>query len=74
MSEEKIDIMLEAQIKYTEKLWKEKEELQQRIQEAIEYIKENLSKDDNGCGVWWYSFEYYTEAKKELLEMLGDKE
>lgn len=62
MSEEKIDIMLEAQIKYTEKLWKEKEEAQQRIQEAIEYIKSYLPN---------YDFDHSNLEK--VLEILGDK-
>lgn len=46
----------------------------QRIDKAIKYINEHLFEDDNGCGCWWYSFEYYQDAKKELLEILGDKE
>lgn len=45
-----------------------------KIDKAIEYIKEYLFEDDNGCGCWWYGFEYYQDAKKELLEILGDKE
>lgn len=46
--------------------------LKEDKRKAIEYIKENLSLDDNGYGVWWYNFEDYVPAKKELLEILGD--
>ena len=42
MNEEKIDIMLVAQIKYSMKLWKEKEELQQKINKAIDYINTSI--------------------------------
>ena len=51
----------------------ENERLHNIIKEVREYIEENLFKDDNDCGCWWYGFDYYKEAKKELLEIL-DKE
>lgn len=57
--------------KYTiSKLSSEKKDLQQRIDKAIEYIEDNLGKDDNGCGAWWYAFQDYQEAKDELLSIL----
>lgn len=51
------------------------EDYKTRNEKAIEYIKNNVEKDDNGCGVWWYGFGYYQEAKDELLNILqgGDK-
>ena len=58
-NEKKIDIMLEAQIKYTEKLWKEKEELQQKIDKAIDKIK---------------NIPMLVREREELLKILGDKE
>ena len=66
MKENRIDIMLNAQIKYTEKLWKEKEELQQKIDKAIEYLKtfhfiDNIRVLD-------------IKEYEKLLEILGDKE
>ena len=72
MNENRIDIMLNAQIKYTEKLWKENEELKQRIDKAIEYIKHS----------WWLRTDQVYDTSKdlkdweviELLEILGDKE
>lgn len=57
-NEKKIDIMLESQIKYSEKLWKEKEELQQRIDKAIDKIK---------------NIPMLVREREELLEILGDK-
>lgn len=49
-------------------------ELQQIIDKAIEYIEYNVGKDNNGCGVWWYAFQDYQEAKDELLDILrGEK-
>lgn len=70
MNENRIDIMLNAQIEYTEKLWKEKEELKQRIDKAIKYInKELLPYGDD----WHWDdagIRYYVEI---LLEILGDK-
>lgn len=44
------------------------------IEKAIEYIEDNIGKDDNGCGVWWYAFQDYQEAKDELLDILRGEE
>lgn len=50
------------------------DELQKRIGKAIEYIEDNLGKDDNGCGAWWYAFQDYQEAYDELLSILRGEE
>lgn len=41
----------------------------ERVNKAIEYIKENLCEEENGCGVWWYQLSDYT-TPDELLNIL----
>lgn len=71
MNENRIDIMLKAQIKYTEKLWREKEELQQKIDKAIEYIKRDEFVDYIPNSK---SYLRLMKIRCDLLEILGDKE
>lgn len=57
------------QRKALERSEKVKKLLQERIDKAIEYIEQNIVKDDNGCGVWWYALPDYTPLD-ELLSIL----
>ena len=86
MSEEELLEEIKRHIDYTnamnekslrdlqiEKLYNLLQQKENIIKEVREYIEKKLAEDDNGCGCWWYSFDYYVNAKKELLEIL-DKE
>lgn len=46
-----------------------------RNEKAIEYIKENLFEENNGCGCEWQQFPNYEDAKTRLLSTLqgGDE-
>lgn len=50
--------------------WKEESQRQKEvIDKAIEYIKENVYEENNGCGYYWWEI----TNKDELLEILkGD--
>lgn len=54
-------------IDYLENKCKKQKEI---IDEAIEYIKNNVYEEDNGCGNYWWEI----ADKDELLKILENKE
>ncbi len=58
---------LENKIKTIGNLCKKQKEV---INNAIEYIKNNVYEEDNGCGDYWWEI----ADKDELLKILQDKE
>lgn len=65
-------IILNEVIKLEDKIEKLEDEnlkLQQKIEQAIEYIKENIEDEYKYDGLL-----YFNKSKYELLAILGDKE
>lgn len=44
-------------------------QLETNRDDTIEYIKENMCKEESGCGLWWYQLGDY-ETPDELLSLL----
>lgn len=53
-----------------DELLKENKKQKEVIDNAIEYIKNNVYEEDNGCGDYWWEI----ADKDELLKILQDKE
>ena len=56
--------------KYIANLEQQVKKQKQAIDKAIEYIKSNVYKEDNGCGNYWWEI----TDKDELLKILENKE
>lgn len=55
---------------YIHELEKQVKKQKEVINNAIEYIKNNVYEEDNGCGDYWWEI----ADKDELLKILQDKE
>ena len=55
---------------YIRQLDKENQKYKEVIDKAIEYIKENVYEENNGCGYYWWEI----TNKDELLDILKEVE